>query len=238
MIDAIFVLYQIFHVSAVYLRIPSLVQYANFDVVFGTANSSAPQRENAMRGLAFDDASRFAALNLTEIYTSPQSFAYSSIVVSSSSNNSPSRITDVHVIKARSQQLVDFEVTLHQLVNVVRLRRQLTPLNANVELIRSARRHSDDMNLRQYFSTSSPEGLEIIHRIRAQGYQNDNHDFVKYAENVAFGYRDPSEVLAVWMGIPKLRDSIINPEYTDLGIGLSTENFRWTQVFGFNERAA
>lgn len=236
---------------AVYIRIPTLIEFSDFDVVFGTQNCTSPQRENAMRRLAFDDYVDFQEYNLTRIYMSAESTAYLPIVV----NMSPP--TFVSAVPGRSRQLIDFEVKVHELVNVVRLKRKLPPLNANVKLIRSARRHSDDMNLRQFFSTTTKEGLEIIHRLKAQGY---DFEVMKYGENVAFGYTDPSAVLAVWMNIPskftmflfvhrlflirnisvvtELRDAIINPDYTDLGVGVSTENFRCSQVFGFDPNAA
>ncbi|NJR62658.1 MAG: hypothetical protein HC769_29995, partial [Cyanobacteria bacterium CRU_2_1] len=48
-------------------------------------------------------------------------------------------------------------------------------------------------------------------------------------ENVAQGQKTPSEVVRSWMKSPGHRQNILNPNFTEIGVGYS-QNY-WTQVF-------
>ncbi|MGL5944276.1 MAG: CAP domain-containing protein [Waterburya sp.] len=57
------------------------------------------------------------------------------------------------------------------------------------------------------------------------GYQYSN-----LGENVAQGQTTPTDVLDSWMNSSGHRENILNPNFTEIGVGY--ENNYWTQVFG------
>ncbi|WP_342190492.1 CAP domain-containing protein [Paenibacillus macquariensis] len=58
-----------------------------------------------------------------------------------------------------------------------------------------------------------------------------------YGENIAAGQTTPEEVTRVWMNSPGHRANILDPRFTDIGVGYvagtATSQYRtyWTQLF-------
>jgi hypothetical protein len=52
------------------------------------------------------------------------------------------------------------------------------------------------------------------------------------AENIAYGQSSPMQVMGSWMTSPGHKANILNPALKELGVGLSSSGFRWTQGFG------
>lgn len=52
-------------------------------------------------------------------------------------------------------------------------------------------------------------------------------------ENVAYGQRDPAEVMHAWMNSPGHRKNILNPNYSEIGVGAvaNGRSIYWTQMF-------
>lgn len=48
-----------------------------------------------------------------------------------------------------------------------------------------------------------------------------NYSWTAYGENVAMGQRSASEVVDAWMQSPGHRANILNPQYTELGVGFA-----------------
>lgn len=62
-----------------------------------------------------------------------------------------------------------------------------------------------------------------------------NYDWEAYGENVAVGQRSGSEVVVAWMNSEGHRANILNPRYTELGVGYALDNGGhpyYAQVFG------
>jgi len=118
-------------------------------------------------------------------------------------------------------------------VNAERARESLDALTWCPALARSATEHSIDMAAQNYFEHESLDGREVSDRAEAQGY-----DYRTVGENIAVGQRDVEEVMQGWMDSPGHRENILRPEYTHLGSGVATGDFKgqqsiyWTQNFG------
>ena len=85
--------------------------------------------------------------------------------------------------------------------------------------------HSKDMYENDYFSHDSLDGSDMADRINRHGYQ-----WRRLAENIAYGYRTASSVVAGWMNSSGHRANILNCDLTEIGVGF--HNFYWTQNFG------
>lgn len=116
-----------------------------------------------------------------------------------------------------------------RLVNVERSRQGLHTLTKNWELCRVARYKSADMASKGYFSHTSPTYGSPFQMMESFGLR-----FSAAGENIAYGQRTPQEVMTDWMNSPGHRSNILNPTYTQIGVGLA-KNSRgvcyWTQHF-------
>jgi uncharacterized protein YkwD len=78
-------------------------------------------------------------------------------------------------------------------------------------------------------------GSDFVVRITAVGY-----NWFAAGENIATGFATPASVMSGWMNSPDHRANILNPTYTDIGIGENPHPVRgygtgggtWTQDFG------
>jgi uncharacterized protein YkwD len=64
--------------------------------------------------------------------------------------------------------------------------------------------------------------------------QNFGLRFSAAGENIAYGQRTPAEVMNDWMNSPGHRSNIMNPTYTEIGVGLAKNSSGvcyWTQQF-------
>jgi uncharacterized protein YkwD len=123
----------------------------------------------------------------------------------------------------------DLEAQMLELVNRERAAAGLAPVKADPELTEVARRHSDDMFERGYFSHYTPEKKDPFDRMREL-----NVRFATAGENLAIA---PTLQIAHngLMNSPGHRANILRPEFGRLGIGILdggrrglmvTQNFR------------
>lgn len=92
-------------------------------------------------------------------------------------------------------------------------------------LVEAARAHSHDMVTRAFFSHTNPDGEDPGDRLEALGYP-----WTAYGENIASGQTSVDEVMRAWMGSPGHCSNIMDPDFTEIGLGF--HETRWTQVFG------
>ena len=126
----------------------------------------------------------------------------------------------------------DFESEVIDLVNDERAGEGLDPLSYDADLTASARGHSQDIGLNDYFNHISEDGRSPGDRITAAGYSWNT-----YGENIAAGQSTPAAVVAGWMNSPGHRANILNSNFCDIGVGYayvasSTYGHYWTQNFG------
>ncbi|WNO70704.1 sigma-70 family RNA polymerase sigma factor [Streptomyces sp. AM8-1-1] len=119
--------------------------------------------------------------------------------------------------------------TVLSLVNKERAAAGCGPLSGNGRLDTAARRHSEDMAAKNYFSHTSQDGRSPGDRITAAGYQ-----WRTYGENIARGQQSAASVMESWMNSPGHRANILNCAFTNMGLGLheGPGGPWWTQVFG------
>src|SRR5262245_6174865 len=122
--------------------------------------------------------------------------------------------------------------TVLELTNAERVKAGLAPLRENSRLQLAAQLQSEQMG-----SVS-----RMDHVLREARYPNPTdrlaaakYVWEAYAENVAMGQRSAAEVVSAWMHSPGHRANILNPNYTELGIGYALDaagHPYYAQVFG------
>ena len=101
-----------------------------------------------------------------------------------------------------------------RLVNRTRLKYGLAPLNYNSGLDISANRKAQDMYERKYFSHTGPNGESFDFFIELEPGL--------VGENLARGFSVPKAYNA-WLASPSHLDNIIEPEFTDIGVGVADD---------------
>jgi uncharacterized protein YkwD len=88
----------------------------------------------------------------------------------------------------------------------------------------AAQGHADDMNAHGYFSHTGRDGSSVGTRVTRQSYS-----WSRVGENIAYGYPDARAVMAGWLSSDGHCANLMNPHYTDLGVGRGGSY--WVQVF-------
>jgi uncharacterized protein YkwD len=118
-------------------------------------------------------------------------------------------------------------------VNAARREKRLRPLVLEPRLAVAAQRHAEAMRDRGFYSHDTPEGLTARDRILAAGYPAR-----VVGENIAEGQFTVAEVMNGWLNSPAHRRNILEPSFTQLGVGLAIGRFDaryrlvWVQDFG------
>ncbi|GAA2096119.1 hypothetical protein GCM10009801_65440 [Streptomyces albiaxialis] len=115
------------------------------------------------------------------------------------------------------------------LVNAEREKKGCGPVKVNSKLNTAALNHSADMDKRDFFDHSNPDGDDPGDRITAAGY-----GWSTYGENIARGQQSSKDVVQGWMDSPGHRANILNCDFKEMGIGRhdGAGGPWWTQVFG------
>ncbi len=133
----------------------------------------------------------------------------------SQTSNNPS------VNKSIEQQVLD-------LVNKERTSNGLSPLTLNAEVSKVAQMKSEDMRDKNYFSHTSPTYGSPFDMLK-----KFNVKYTYAGENIAKGQKTPEAVVNAWMNSEGHRANILNPNYTQMGIGYALKGSTpyWTQMF-------
>jgi uncharacterized protein YkwD len=118
-----------------------------------------------------------------------------------------------------------FEKQVLDLTNQERAKAGLQPLKGNAELDYAADKYAEDMSKRGVLSHTGPDGSQPWDRAKAVGYEAQT-----MGENIAAGQETPEQVVQAWMNSSGHRANILNPNYTELGVGFH-DNY-WGQLFG------
>jgi uncharacterized protein YkwD len=116
------------------------------------------------------------------------------------------------------------------LINQQRAAHHLPPLQASPLLNRSAQGWTNAMVASDQFT----HGVNFALRISAVGYV-----WRSAGENIATGFATPRSVVKAWMGSTGHCQNILNPNYRNVGTGISTHPVKgygtyggtWTQDF-------
>ena len=88
--------------------------------------------------------------------------------------------------------------------------------------------HSLDMDVRNFFDHTNPDGELPWDRLEADGIT-----YSTAGENIAWGYPSPEAVMDGWMNSDGHRANILRTSFTRLGVGVhvGSDGVYWTQVF-------
>jgi uncharacterized protein YkwD len=147
------------------------------------------------------------------------------------------RISTRQPVRGDISYLKEVEKKIYRLTNEVRRKHGLLTLDQDNELAALARRHSEDMLIRKYFSHVNPDNLSPRDRL-IPAY---SLTFSRSGENIWSGSgHDASDSLLLarlivdsWMTSPGHRANLLNPDYTHVGVGVAAmgREIRVTQVF-------
>jgi uncharacterized protein YkwD len=142
----------------------------------------------------------------------------------------------------RAMQMNATAIAVVGLVNQQRALAGLAPLTINPTLAYAAWFQSNQMATRSNAMPGNP-GATMQHtlygvaaptptsRLDYVGYD----DWRTYGENIAFGYATAAAVMQAWMNSPGHRANILNPNFTEIGVGVVANAhgyLYWTQEFG------
>lgn len=133
--------------------------------------------------------------------------------------NQKVNVPNIDAIKSVEQEVI-------RLTNIKRQSQGLSPLKANWELARVARHKSIDMYKKGYFSHTSPTYGSPFTMMKNYGIT-----YRTAAENIAKGQRSASEVVNAWWNSPGHKKNMLDPSFTEIGVGYSANGNCWTQMF-------
>ncbi|MEM9540277.1 MAG: CAP domain-containing protein [Cyanobacteria bacterium P01_E01_bin.42] len=127
---------------------------------------------------------------------------------------------------------------LLELVNQEREKANILPLQFNSQLGEAAQSHAEDMAANDFVTPISPRGIDTAGRVAATGYSSTN-----LAENLGINHAQPQDILEKWLDSPGYRLSLLNPDFTEAGLGYannSTSRFKhyWSLVLAVPESTA
>jgi uncharacterized protein YkwD len=108
------------------------------------------------------------------------------------------------------------------LLNNERVTHGLRPLTEAAALTQPSAAYSARMVTENFFAHVAPDGSTLTDRLEADGYIDPDGDWT-VGENIAWGQGDISTARAIavaWMNSPPHRENILEPEYTEVGIGI------------------
>ena len=118
-----------------------------------------------------------------------------------------------------------------RLVNAERARRGVGALTWSAALEAEATRYACELISDDFFAHVNPRtGSTLASRARAAGYE-----YWIVGENLAAGQTDPASVVSDWMNSPEHRENILNPAFTEMGVGIRTGGdygIYWVQELG------
>lgn len=116
------------------------------------------------------------------------------------------------------------------LTNTYRVANGCGAMRIDTRLVAAARAHSTDMVTKDFFSHTGSNGSTFVQREVGAGYSTGAS-----AENIAWGYQSPKEVVDGWIASPGHKANILNCGSVAVGVGLAYKadgTPYWTQDFG------
>jgi uncharacterized protein YkwD len=124
-----------------------------------------------------------------------------------------------------------YETEVVTLTNAERTAHGCPALRVDSRLTEAARAHSADMAKTRTMSHTGSDGSNFVTREVRAGYPKRD----AAAENVAYGYQTPQQVVTAWMNSTGHRRNILNCANAAIGVGValtSSGTPYWTQDFG------
>lgn len=132
----------------------------------------------------------------------------------------------------------DTIATVLQLTNAQRANAGLPPLTIEAHLVQEAQNYAQVLASGSCFDHTCGPIPDLTGRANQAGYTG----WVTIGENIARGYPTPQAVVDGWMASPGHRANILNPDYTEIGVGEASGSgpmgTYWAQEFGARSGAA
>lgn len=106
------------------------------------------------------------------------------------------------------------------LTNNIRSELNIPTLQENQVLNQAALNKAQDMLVNQYFAHVSPDNRALRHWLYDLKY-----NFKFAGENLAIGFSDASDVIAAWKESPTHYSNIIDPDFTEIGVGVVSGDY-------------
>ncbi len=118
----------------------------------------------------------------------------------------------------QNTDISQIEQDIFRLTNEQRTKNGLPAFAWSERLASVARAHSQDMDARNFFAHTNPDGKDPFARMRSAGIS-----FSTAGENIAGG-ANADIIVTNWMNSPGHRANILNPSFHTLGVGVSTNS--------------
>lgn len=128
-----------------------------------------------------------------------------------------------------STDFSSYQQQVLDLVNAERAKRGISALTLDSSLSSVATKKSQDMVDKNFFDHTSPTYGSPFDMMKQFGIS-----YRTAGENIAKGQKTPQEVVAAWMNSEGHRKNILNPNFTNLGVGIAKDSNKttyWTQMF-------
>ena len=128
-----------------------------------------------------------------------------------------------------STDFSSYQQQVLDLVNAERTKRGISALTLDSNLSSVAPKKSQDMVNKNYFDHTSPTYGSPFDMMKQFGIS-----YRTAGENIAKGQKTPQEVVTAWMNSEGHRKNILNPNFTNLGVGIAKDSkgtTYWTQMF-------
>ena len=128
-----------------------------------------------------------------------------------------------------STDFSSYQQQVLDLVNAERTKRGISALTLDSNLSSVATKNSQDMVNKNYFDHTSPTYGSPFDMMKQFGIS-----YRTAGENIAKGQKTPQEVVTAWMNSEGHRKNILNPNFTNLGVGIAKDSkgtTYWTQMF-------
>ena len=108
------------------------------------------------------------------------------------------------------------------LVNEQRARAGAQPLTYNAKLFLAGYGHAADMDEHHFFAHTSPDGSSVATRVAAHSYALHGAETL-LGEDLAWGsgaMATPAATVRAWLASPTHRDTMLDPDFREIGIGV------------------
>jgi uncharacterized protein YkwD len=114
-------------------------------------------------------------------------------------------------------------------LNASRRANGTAPLRFNRQLGQAAMVHACDMLVHAFFDHRGTDGSNSQRRVRSAGYED-----CIVAENLAWGYPRPEQIITGWMNSPGHRTNMLHPRIEEFGVGITQgpDGPYWVLVVG------
>lgn len=131
------------------------------------------------------------------------------------------------LISSLSFSSTDYQEIILTKINTERAKYNLKPMILNESISNLAIIKSNDMAKNNYFSHISKKYGSPFDMLK-----KENIKYFGAGENIAKGQKNEDEVMKSWLESKGHRKNILNPNFTEVGIGKDTYSKNiWTQIF-------